>query len=402
MNPRTLIGVSLLAGLAVVFFGMQILMVGPLQGRLQNIQARLDQSDRSMSKLVKSSHAAEQTNDLLTSLDQQARSIESLRRNIADIQTLRNTVSSEGIAALDAMQAVEKIAAVQQRLIAHDESTASAQAAVEKLESLRQSILNGSDSTEVADSALSGMKALQERLIAASNGYEKASNSIARMSDLTERIIAEDKSIEQAAADFDRFLRFRDSVTTASASLDEANAGVVAFNDLKNAVIASATDLPAARTAADASAEITAMLSQQSGQVNTARENLNLLLSIQDALASGTEQVTSAVQNLEILDEFQQEVTRHISSLEVLRRTLMEIALMESSIVRVAGVIQPLTEIVNLRRLGDDEVREAARVVLDRRNSRVGRLDSETDAVQKPEVTTDGTVPVPVETVPAN
>ena len=46
MNPRTLIGVSLLSGLSVVFFGMQILMVGPLQGRLQNIQARLDQMDR--------------------------------------------------------------------------------------------------------------------------------------------------------------------------------------------------------------------------------------------------------------------------------------------------------------------------------------------------------------------
>ncbi|MFM8725648.1 MAG: hypothetical protein ACKON9_11050, partial [Planctomycetaceae bacterium] len=130
---------------------------------------------------------------------------------------------------------------------------------------------------------------------------------------------------------------------------------------------------------------------------------LNLLLSIQDALAAGTEQVAIAVQNLEILDEFQQEATRHINSLAVLRRTLMEIALMESSIVRVASVIQPLTEIVNLRRLGDDEVREAARVVLDRRNSRVGRLDNETDSISKPEtVTPDGSVPVPVEPVPAN
>jgi hypothetical protein len=222
------------------------------------------------------------------------------------------------------------------------------------------------------------------------------------MSNLTERIIAEDRTIEQAAADFDRFLQFRDSVTAAANDLDTAKAGVVAFTDLKNSVIAAAGDLPAARTAADASAEITSILSQQSQQVVTAQQNLTLLLSIQDALAAGTEQVASAVQNLEILDEFQHEAARHINSLEVLRRTLMEIALMESSIARVAGVIQPLTEIVNLRRLGDDEVREAARVVLDRRNSRVSRVDSDADAVQKPASETDGNVPTPVETAPAN
>jgi len=153
MNPRTLIGVSLLAGLAVVFFGMQILMVGPLQGRLQNIQARLDQSDRSMNKLVNSSSAAAQTNDLLSALDQQASSIEKLSRNIADIQALRHTISTEGVAAIDAMQAVEQIAAVQDRLIAENESTARALDAVDGLESLRRSILEGSAATEVADSA---------------------------------------------------------------------------------------------------------------------------------------------------------------------------------------------------------------------------------------------------------
>ena len=149
MNPRTLIGVSLLSGLSVVFFGMQILMVGPLQGRLQNIQARLDQSDRSMNRLVRSSVSAEQTNDLLSSLEQQARGLESLRRSISDIQTLRNTISTEGTAAVDAMQAVDQIAAVQDRLIASSESTTLARESLDALDSLRQTIISGSDATEV-------------------------------------------------------------------------------------------------------------------------------------------------------------------------------------------------------------------------------------------------------------
>jgi hypothetical protein len=80
----------------------------------------------------------------------------------------------------------------------------------------------------------------------------------------------------------------------------------------------------------------------------------------------------------------------------------MEIALMESSIARVAEVIRPLTEIVNLRRLGDDEVREAARVVLERRGSRVSRVDQDVIPQLKPETSGETAVPMPIETVPVN
>ena len=42
---RNFMWISMLMSLAVVFFGMQLMMVGPLKGRLDGIQTRLDLSD---------------------------------------------------------------------------------------------------------------------------------------------------------------------------------------------------------------------------------------------------------------------------------------------------------------------------------------------------------------------
>jgi archaellum component FlaC len=122
--------------------------------------------------------------------------------------------------------------------------------------------------------------------------------------------------------------------------------------------------------------ELNGMLSGEAERIATARQNLQALLTIQKQLATATEQVTAAVQNFEILNEFQEEVSLHIRSLESLRRTLLEIAMMETTLGRVARTIEPLTQIGNLRRLGDEEVREAARVILDRRMNRYSQANA--------------------------
>jgi hypothetical protein len=84
-------------------------------------------------------------------------------------------------------------------------------------------------------------------------------------------------------------------------------------------------------------------------------------------------------------------VASHVKSLDTLRRTLMEIAMMESTLGRVAHVVEPLTQIGNLRRLGDEEVREAARVILDRRMTRFSQSESTQETAASRQVTEAGT-----------
>jgi hypothetical protein len=130
-------------------------------------------------------------------------------------------------------------------------------------------------------------------------------------------------------------------------------------------------------------------------QLSSAQENLDSLMKLQSTLSHQSKEIASAIQNLEIMDDFRVEVASHVKSLDTLRRTLMDIAMMESTMGRVANVVEPLTQIGNLRRLNDDEVREAARVILDRRMTRFSQNESKNETVATEASQSD--VPMPVE-----
>jgi hypothetical protein len=54
-----------------------------------------------------------------------------------------------------------------------------------------------------------------------------------------------------------------------------------------------------------------------------------------------------------------------------MRKSLLDVVLMESTVRKVAGILEPLAELSNLRRLSSSEMREAARLIMDQRTSRV-------------------------------
>ena len=75
--------------------------------------------------------------------------------------------------------------------------------------------------------------------------------------------------------------------------------------------------------------------------------------------------------------------------------------MMESTIGRVTRIIEPLAQIGNLRRLGDDEVREAARMILERRASRLSDASADsstgTDLSATSDSSAEALVPMPTE-----
>ena len=85
------------------------------------------------------------------------------------------------------------------------------------------------------------------------------------------------------------------------------------------------------------------------------------------ALNSGS--VADAVQTLELLGGFQEEFVSQIQVLSEMRRNLVEIGLMETTVSRVSRLMKPLVELGNLRRLSDDELRQAARSILEGRTA---------------------------------
>jgi hypothetical protein len=118
-------------------------------------------------------------------------------------------------------------------------------------------------------------------------------------------------------------------------------------------------------------------------------------------LAGKSDEVVAAVQTLEILNDFRTEVTRQVASLEDMRRSLMEIALLETSLGRAVRVLEPLVNIGNLRRLTEEEVRAAARTVLENRTTRLGQNVIEAKPILETPTTAGqleiGPVPFPLE-----
>ena len=60
-----------------------------------------------------------------------------------------------------------------------------------------------------------------------------------------------------------------------------------------------------------------------------------------------------------------------------MRKSLLDIVLMESTIRKVVTVLEPLSELYNVRRMGKSELREAARTVIENRSSRIAKRSTE-------------------------
>ncbi len=373
---RSFMWICMVMSLAVVFFGMQLMMVGPLKGRLDGIQARLEESEGNMKKLVAGRDTVWKTNNLLTSIEEQASHIQKVQKSFAEIQSLRGNIQREAESSAVAMAALDRMSAVQDRLVASQQQTQQATVQVTRLDDLLTTIIHGGENAEIAANSMDGIVALQSRIIAASNNYEKASEGIANLADLTQRMVAQSEELKAASSRFDEFVSLANAIKAEPTDLESAKTTVAALNSLKDQLVASGETLEVAQ---QNTRTLVAMNETLSGslKLDESRKNLDSLVALGTTLSSQSEHVAEAIQNLEIMDDFRTELAGHVKSLEGVRRTMMEIAMMESTLGRVAQVVEPLTQIGNLRRLSDDEMREAARVILDRRITRFSQSDSQ-------------------------
>lgn len=363
--------------LAVVFFGMQLMMVGPLKGRLDGIEARLAESDGNMKKLVAGRDSVWKTNNLLTSIEEQGSHLQKVQKSLADIQNLRSSIQREAESSSVALAELDRISTVQDRLVAGQQQTLEAATQVTKLDELLTSLIKGGENTEVAHNSIDGIMALQNRVIAASNNYEQASEGVTNLADLTQRMAAQSEELKIASSRFDEFVGLTHSIQVAAINLESAKTTVAEISTLQNELVASGETLTIAQNNARGLVAMQGTLSGDSQKLEMTRQNLDSLIAMGASLSTQSQQVAEAIQNLEIMDDFRTELEVHLKSLDGVRRTMMDIAMMESTLSRVAKVVEPLTQIGNLRRLSDDEMREAARVILDRRVTRFSQSDSQ-------------------------
>ena len=126
-------------------------------------------------------------------------------------------------------------------------------------------------------------------------------------------------------------------------------------------------------------------------QLDQADTNLEDLIVVQQLIAAQTQQIADSIDGLELLTDFQGEMNGQLAGLEDLRRQLTELILLETTVARAMEALEPLASMQNLRRLDEEEVRDVARQILERRRERMARGESKYDVpapveIEQPEV----------------
>lgn len=345
-----------------------------------------------------------------------AKAIDSLAA-VDMLSALQETLVENSKATEAANVELDRMIALEKRLAGLKEGATVARDTAERLARIQQTLLYQADRNAAAEYTLRRMIGTQERLIDERQTAEVAANSLAEIADVQAAVIVESARSTEALATVGRLAAIKSTVTAAAKDMDIARKTADSLVTLKTRLATEAKDVDLAQDTAEALVALKAtvaaeaddvyvardtasrlaslrdelaaraepaqtaaayeavdslvslrdMLGTDPNKAAAARKNLDVLLSMQSNLAAETQAVIDAVQSLELLADLRGEITTHIEMMEGVRRDLIEIAMMESAVGRAVRVIEPLAKLGDLRRLSNDEIRTAARVILENR-----------------------------------
>ena len=412
----------LVLGVAIGFVGMHFIVARPMTRELERMQRDIVAMESRMQELTGATDQAWEANSLLSSLKAQRSQLEEAREVLQSMTELRSEVVAASQSTGAARTAVAGMSELQQQIIAQEQQTGLASMAYEQMMALENRLVDQQSTHQAAQAASSELIALKSQAIEQSKDLPAAFAAIEQSTKLQQQILAQRDTTAAATADLAQAQEVARQSTallaglkSESANIEAAQAGLqglvtlrqhlqegAQFNDIAGIVadhlLYLQERLVGEVDGVDVAQErmqrlITLNETAQNGDIDVvlAERNLVALIRMEAMLKSQTSQVADAIQSLELLTAFQEEFSSQIQLLGEMRRSLIELGMMESSVVKAVKMIEPLLELGNVNRLSDEELRGVARTILERRGARLA--DSQ-QAEPKPE-NTEVNAPVP-------
>jgi hypothetical protein len=375
IEKNTLVWGFFLIGVVIGFVAVYIIVAQPMFGQLAQLQRQISEVDSSLKLLVGERNQAWEAGHLLS-----------------DLKALRSQIR-------DARVTVREIRGLRKELTEEAQQTGAASEALTKLSRLQDFALEQQELTDSASRTLGEMADIQQRLVDEHAGTPKAEETLF--------------DLDRVRHDLAELLALKTQITQNATGLAAAKSTAEELLSLKNDLVTGSQNMDEARSTANRLFVMQDELKSHGEELSDAFTSLDRLVELKDKLVDQTPAVADAVQNLEILSDFREELGSQIRSLTQMREGLMQIVLMETTIGRVAKLLEPLSQISNVRRLSDQELRAAARSILDNRSTRLGsNRDSlhdipheaandpfsgpDSKSARSQEIQRDGTVPPPV------
>lgn len=342
----------------------------PMMREMASLKSNIVSMQHDMESLVGVHNQAWETNNLLSSLKAQYRQIEDGRASIDSIKRLNEELESETAKLSKAFASLDQLISIKNQVLKQSDTNATAQANLDQLIALQDRVSTNSEETQRAFVAVNGLIRLRDTAKVEIESVDSAITSVRQLGELKREVIEKGDSVTTARDQLSDLVALKNDLYEEASNISDARRVADDLIALKNDMSSTAAIQQADRL-------INLRNTLSSVDSSSAKSNLDDLVGLQDKLNSQTKQVSEAVQTLELLTDLGDQLKEQVDATGSMRKSLMEIVLLESTVNRVARVLEPLTQLGNLRRLSDDELRDAARSVIDARQSRIARRPTE-------------------------
>ncbi len=297
---------------------------------LAAVRQELSGVESRLQSLVSVKDQAWETNDLLSALTAQKRQLDSARSALASVREFRRQVEIEA------------------------QNTGEAVAALDGIVKSQQLVREAGRDIEQTDVTLQKVANLQTKLLENSAGVESAQRNAAELIALKQTIqaVGDAEAAQQTA---EQLVALRDSLHTDAKQTEQAQEQAAKLLALRDDLAKSASD------------------------TETAEQNWVALRKLEADMLGAGKGITDAIETLELLTDLSDELRMQSQVVAGVRRSLMDVAALETTVGRVMRVLEPLAELKNLSRMSEAEVRSAARAIIDQRTKLSRRDDPLTE-----------------------
>lgn len=255
--------------------------------------------------------------------------------------------------------------------------------------SILASLVDQADLIDEARASVSELRELQQRLIHESRETQKAISAVAELAALKDTLLANATRTDEAASVvatsemiYDRLASAAESSQTA---LEVGNNLLLLGEEL----LLRGHDVEAANVTLNSLVEMRDALQREDASMQVARNRVADLLNLKDAIVTQTDDLADAIATMEATADLKSQFEEASRAFQQIRLWMVEVVATEPLLARARYALEPLTDIVNLRRLQPDDLREMARHVSQQFQSRLARVPeaASRDALLEPTAT---------------
>jgi DNA repair exonuclease SbcCD ATPase subunit len=303
LSQRTDLGIVLILGIGIGWMGMYFSTVRPLQHSIQDMQSHVSTMESSMLKLVGAREDVFHTNDLLGMLRQQDRLLAGATTSLNQLKTVRDEISS-----------------LNQQMVEDQTQLVEAQKTLASFKQLKSEILAQNEHLSEMQVAWNELKTLQNELHASRGEMASLNHAWANIEVFHEKITDHSEQLHHAINVAEGMMNLSNTLATTDAI-----------------------------------------------EMQASSKTLDQMVDVQTRLMQQAHIVPKTLKSMEVLSDLEHDITASMTRVYEMRRTLTDITLLETGISQAMKVLEPLSQLADLRRLSPEDLQEVSRNIIARR-----------------------------------